>query len=233
MSRFTQLALLFVITLLSACGEVTVFGHVVREGHPKPEAGSNSAPNNESATATSDSSSTSSTSSASAAPTTTQSKSTSGPIGAMSSKPVIVQAPTTHLIKAVTLLMTPEVTARLNNDHRLNTKDLLEVVKSELQSRKLFDTDSPSSVTLQIYIDQYELHANTNFVAFGSTPHTGTLAGNLTLRDAQDNDVPVSHVEAYARIAVPESGDTPDLLRPLYKQFAITVGNALIAPALP
>lgn len=126
--------------------------------------------------------------------------------------------------------MTPEVTALLSKDHRLSTKDLLDALKSELQTRKLLDPDS-SSVTLVVYIDHYELRANTNFVIFDSTPHTGTLAGNLLLRDSQDNDTPLSHIETYSRIAVPESGETPELLQPLYKQFAVTVANALLAPA--
>lgn len=209
MTRYIQLFLLLAITLLSGCGEVTVFGHVVREGHSKTEVKGEPASNTTSQAATSSSNSSSNSSKSSET------------------------APPIRLIKAVTLLMTPEVTAALAKDHRLNTNELLTVIRAELHSRKLLDADASSSVTLMVYIDQYELHANTNFVIFGSTPHTGTLAGNLTLRDSQDNDVPLSHVEAYSRISVPESGETPDLLQPLYKQFALTVANALVAPTHP
>jgi hypothetical protein len=137
-------------------------------------------------------------------------------------------------IKTVTLSIAPEMMDKMAKDSRFNKKALIDAIQSELQSRKLLDTsDSQTGTTLSIYIDNYDLHATTNFVIFGVRPHTGTLAGNLALRDEQGEATPVSHVEAYSRISVPESGEDQKLLQPLYHEFAVTVANSLGGTHVP
>jgi hypothetical protein len=112
-------------------------------------------------------------------------------------------------------------------DSRFNSKVLLDAINAELQSRKLLDsTDSKDGTTLAIYIDNYDLHATTNFSIFGSRPHTGTLAGNLTLND-ETKSITVAHIEAYSRISIPETGEDQNVLHPLYHDFAVTVANSI------
>ena len=244
MQKFDTLLLLLMMTLLSGCGEVVVFGHVVREGHAKTEVKQDATP-----TAVSSSSASSSSAAASSSRSSTSASATpivpatppitpSQPatpaaltaVSAVASEPD--KAPAIQPVAAVNLAFTPEVTDKLVKDSRVNTDDLLNAIKTELQSRGLLvdnksDNETQKGTTLVVYVDNYDLHANTNFVIFGVTPHTGTLAGNLMLRDEQGNDVPLAHVEAYSRISVPQ-GDAPKtLLQPLYKDFAITVANSL------
>jgi hypothetical protein len=80
---------------------------------------------------------------------------------------------------------------------------------------------------LVVYVDNYDLHANANFTILGSMPHIGTLAGNLMLLDEQRGTIPLSHIEAYSRISIPESGVNDELLQPLYHQFAVSIADSI------
>ena len=230
--------LLLVVVLLAGCGEVTVFGHVVREGSKTSEARKDSTP----APASTPTPAQTPVAAATTHTPVTPDQTTSAPSSVATSQNSSnsdedVKSSRIQHVKAVTLFVAPEVTNQVAKDStadsRLDVGALLAVIKTELQSRGLFniseagDEASQSDVALEVYIDRYDLHANTNFVIFGSTPHTGTLAGNLLLRDEHDNTVPVSHVEAYSRIAVPESGQAKNLLQPLYHEFAVTVADSV------
>jgi len=226
------IALLFVSLLLTGCGEVTVFGHVVREGNKgtevKPESTTTTPSQASASTPTATLSkvvtTVAPTESTTQTPVVTPTTANSNPGTVSQSAKATIAQP----MNAVTLSIAPEVAGILTKDSRFNANALLNAIKLELQSRKLLNaSDSSPSFTLEIYIDHYDLHANTNFVMFGSTPHTGTLAGNLLLRDEQGDTVPLSHLEAYSRISVPETGDPKNLLQPLYLEFSVAVANSL------
>jgi hypothetical protein len=144
-----------------------------------------------------------------------------------------VASPTIQRVREVTLALTPQATEKVANDSRFNADALLDAIKSELQSRRLFDvngldvTDSRASVTAEISIDDYALRPMTNFVLFGSTANVGTLSGNLVLRDEHGNELQRRRIEAQARISIPESGAAENLLRPLYHEFAVAAVNSL------
>jgi len=228
--------MLLTVMVLSGCGEVTVFGHVVREGNQKTEVKEESSSSSSTTSATTAAVSSSSHSAASKTPTApvippvaaAQPQTPAGPAKIATSTAEPTRA-TNHQVKAVTLSIATEVTNKTSTDSRFDSKVLLETIEAELQSRKLLDTsDSQTATTLAIYIDNYDLHATTNFSIFGAKPHTGTLAGNLMLTNEQGESTPVSHVEAYSRISVPESGEDKNLLQPLYRDFAVTVANSLV-----
>jgi len=241
-----KLNVLLLLLALAGCGEVTVFGHVVRQGHPKAE-GSEQSSSAASSVATAlvvtqaTSSSSSSHSAASSAPPTP----VKPPVNPTQPSPLPASIKTTTVgdkansgiqhLKTVTLSIAPEMMDKIAVDSRFNSKILLQTIKTELQSRQLLDRGDDSSdrnetaagATLSIYIDNYDLHATTNFIIFGVKPHTGTLAGNLVLRDEQGGTTPIAHVEAYSRISLPESGEDKNVLQPLYNDFAVTVANSL------
>jgi hypothetical protein len=214
---------------------VTVFGHVVREGKAKTEVKeeSNSSSSTASqATAATSSSNQSPVPSTPATPVIPPVAPVQSPTPSQLAKPVTNATEPTRTairqVKMVTLSLAPDMMNKTSADSRFNDKALLEVVKTELQSRKLLDTsDTQTGATLSIYIDNYDLHATTNFSIFGAKPHTGTLAGNLMLSDEQGESTPISHIEAYSRISVPENGGDKNLLQPLYRDFAVTVANSL------
>lgn len=228
------IALLLITALLAGCGEVVVFGHVVREGDKTPEVKPASAPASTPATASSPASQETATSTpstpstvntANPAPSPTASTVVATSSGADTSAPA--SAPVRH-VKDVTLTIAPEVTKDMGNDSRFDHSALLDAVKAELQARRLLESGhSNTGTTLEIYIDHYELHPSTNFVIFGATPNTGKLAGNLALRDEQDNVVTIAHIEAYAHISVPQEGEDRQLLQPLYHEFAVTTADTL------
>ena len=201
-----QILLLLTVALLAGCGEVIVFGHTVREAHPASESKSGSAPAPAAAT-TSSATSTSVAPAANAAATAT-------------AIPIIK-------VKAVTISIAPQAADKIAADSRFSSDALLDAIKRELQSRKLFDVnDLPSSSSVKISIDDYALHPKTNFALFGYIPNTGTLDGNLVLHD--EHDVSSSrHVEAQTSVSVPVSGEVDNMLQPLYHEFAVMVVDTL------
>lgn len=241
MTSRIQIVLLLALVLLSGCGEVIVFGHVVREGNKS--AGSAASSSAASAPAATDTKAVAPAAASTAAPATTAAATattqTSTPTTgqavpetvAGSSAPVATVKPTdptVHQVQGITLTIAPTLAASLAKDSRFNKDTLLHDIKAELLTRGLLQPgDSQSGITLEIYIGHYDLHANTNFVIFGATPHTGTLVGNLLLKDAQDDALPSFRIEAHARISIPEGNEPRTLLEPLYHEFAVTVADSL------
>ena len=226
------IALLLTITLLAGCGEVVVFGHVVREGDKTSEAKPGATAPVSTSPATSPSTTATPSAQSSDHPATTPAASaTNNAVVATSSDTAAdasVNAPVVRHVNAVMLTIAPEVIKEIASEPRFDSKALLEAIKAELQTRKLLETGhSTTGTTLEVYIDHYELHPNTNFVIFGATPNTGKLAGNLALRDEQDNVTTIAHIEAYSHISVPQEGEDRQLLQPLYHEFAVTTADTL------
>jgi hypothetical protein len=195
-----QITLLLTITLLAGCGEVVVFGHTVREGHAKTEVKTESAPVPVAATNTASTSSTAS---------------------------ATTKAPTRPAIqvKAITISIAPQAAEKIAKDSRFSTNALRDAIRSELKSRKLLDvSDSATGSTMEIFIDNYELHPTTNFAIFGYVPNAGTLTAKLVLNDEQGTP---RHIEAHAKVSVPAAGEVDNMLQPLYREFAVTVVDTL------
>jgi len=213
--------------LLAGCGEVVVFGHVVREANKSIEVKADAQVAAPTTSTTVSSATTTTTATETAGSVQPEANSSTAKMGAKAgtetdtntsakTAPAVVgkseKRTAIQHVKAVTLSFTPEIMEKVSKDSLFDAKALLDAVNSELQSRGLVATDKQATPTLSIYIDNYDMHANTNFVMFGSTPHTGTLAGNLSLRVDEDEAALISHVETYSRISVPDNGQSKDLL---------------------
>ncbi len=242
-----QIALLLTVVLLAGCGEVIIFGHVVREGNKstevKPESPPPAPPATNPISATDPVTTTTPAAAVSEpvapAPVTPANK-TTAPIAntpptspaAPNSAPAVinqpVKVPTIQRVKEVSLSVTSKAVEKVAKNSRFNANALLDAIKAELQSRNLFDAASlQAGGTLEISIDDYELHPNTNFVIFGATPNTGTLAGNVISHDENANALSTHHIETQTRISIPESGEAKNLLQPLYHEFAVAVADSL------
>jgi hypothetical protein len=144
-----------------------------------------------------------------------------------------VVSPAIQRVREVTLSLTPQAAGKVANDSRFNAGALLDAIKVELRSRRLFDVNgldvagSRASITAEIFIDDYALRPTTNFVLLGSTINAGTLSGNLVLRDEHGNELQRRRIETQARVSIPESGEAANSLWSLYHEFAVAAANSL------
>jgi len=200
------------VALLAGCGGgLIVFGHVVREGNgtsgTKPDSTTVAQPQG-------------------SAPTSSQSAAT--PAGAATATP-------RAWVKEVTLSIEPKAAERVAADSRFDADALRGAIEAELRSRRLLDSAEAqdTSTTVTISIENYDLHADTNFAIFGSTPYTGALEGTLVRRDERGETSAVSRIEAHAALSVPADGEAKNLLAPLYRQFAVAVADTLTGRHTP
>ena len=131
-------------------------------------------------------------------------------------------------VRAVSVVLTEQATAKVATDAKFNVDALLSAVKSELQSREALD-DATAQVTAvaEIVIEDYALHPTSNVILFGQIISTGVLNGALRVRDSQGNQLSNRRVEAKARVSIPAKGESENPLGPLYREFAIQTGNTL------
>ncbi len=202
-----HLVLLLILGLLAGCGEVVVFGHTIGEKSPVPEVVTESSGAN--------------------APSMSAA---SAPASVSTAK--AVASATVQRVRAVTLSLTPDATAKVANDPRFTADALLAAVKSELQSRKLLDeTDARAAATAEISIDDFAVRPTSNAVIFGRIISAGRLNGDIRVRDADDKDLRSFKVEAASQVSIAASGDTPNPLGALYHRFAVLAADRLAGVA--
>jgi hypothetical protein len=138
------------------------------------------------------------------------------------------QAPQVQRVSSVTIVITPQAATKVDIDSRFSADALLLAIKTELQTRKLFDDpDSGASGAAVISIDDYSMQPTSNVILFGNIISAGTLNGDIRMRDGQGNDLPNRRVEAKARVSIPANGESKNPLEPLYRQFAVNIANNL------
>jgi hypothetical protein len=131
-------------------------------------------------------------------------------------------------VRAVSVVLTEQVAAQAADDAKFNVAALLTAIKSELQSREALDESSAQvTAVAEIAIDDYALHPTSNVILFGQIISTGVLNGTLRVRDAQGIELSNRRIEAKARVSVAAKGETENPLGPLYREFAIQMGNTL------
>lgn len=217
MLRLSLLSM-FLLTMLAGCGEVIVFGHVVREGSPSSKSAPEAAP---------------ATPAAQTAPETAAVTSAAQPAApaapTQTSAALIAKAPATaHVVKAVNLTLTPEAAGKVAGDSRFATAALLEAIRAELRSRKLLDEqDAHASGTAEVLIDEVGMRPTVNAVVFGYQMMAGTLSGDLRLADAGGNALPDSRIVAESRLTIAADGTDKNPLGPLYHRFAVLTGDRL------
>lgn len=200
------LRVLFLGSLITMTTAVTGCGHVAVFGHTIGESTTSTPPPSSSDAATNSSAAVSE-----------------------KSNPV---APELQKVKGVIVVLTKEAAEKVTTDSKFSAEAFLEAIKKELTSRYvLHESDSQVTSILEIVIDEYALQPSSNAILFGQIIHNGKLYGALRVRDAKGNDWN-NRIEARARVSIAAKGETKNPLAPLYREFAIAVGNTLTGVTL-
>lgn len=142
-----------------------------------------------------------------------------------------------HVVKTVTVALTPQAAARIANDPRFDVRALLEAVNGELRARQLLadtqsnGTQSNGSGTAEISIDDFAMRPTSNAVVFGFVISAGTLNGAVRVRDVDGKDLQSFQVEAAAQVSVAAKGENVNPLAPLYRRFAVLTADRLSGTA--
>jgi hypothetical protein len=203
MPRLAALSVLLV-TLLTGCGQVIVFGHVV--GDHKT--------------------SSSQTDTAAATPAPATADESAAPV----STPLPQRTPAIpHIIKAVNITITPEASAKVTGDaSRFSADALLDAIKTELKSRKLLDEQDPHAAgTAEVVVDRLDTRPTTNAIVFGYKMLAGTLEGDIRVTGLEGSESTGSRLVAESKLTVSVSGDDKNPLGPLYKRFAVLAADRL------
>jgi|KBSMisStaDraftv2_1062788.scaffolds.fasta_scaffold761017_1 hypothetical protein len=236
-------ALILALATLTGCGEVVVFGHVVRENPPKTEAAAPDAttaadasnpateaaapkPATEAATSVPATEATAAkpASEATAPKPATVAKSAHG-----TSATATTGLPQAHALHAVNVTLSPASQA---GDASVDAAALLDAIRTELRSRNLLDEQNPSADgTAEVRIESAATHRTVNAVIFGRQPMAGTLTGELHVSRASGEELPVSTIVAESRWTVADDGQDKNALGPLYSRFATLAADQLTGSA--
>jgi hypothetical protein len=204
---------LVIVTMLTGCGQMIVFGHVVGE---KPAPVQPNTEGSDSATPAPQSS----------APAQAAATGASTPAIAQpaAKSPVIA-----HAVKAVNLTITPEASAKVTGDaSRFAADALLAAIKAELKSRKLLDEQDPNATgTAEVMVDRLATRPTTNAVVFGYKMLAGTLEGDIRVIGLQGGESTGSRIVAESKLTIAASGDDKNPLGPLYRRFAVLAADRL------
>jgi hypothetical protein len=195
---------------LAGCGEVVVFGHVVRENPSKAEAAPSEpttaalAPKPETATGSTHA---------------TRQNSAAASAG----------LPAPPLLHAVNVtLSAPGQTG----DASVDAAALLDAIRTELRSRNLLDEQNPSADrTAEVRIESATTHPTVNAVIFGRQPMAGTLIGELQVSSASGDELPASRIVAESRWSIADDDQDKNALGPLYSRFAVLTADELSGSA--
>jgi len=199
-------SLILSLAALTGCGEVVVFGHVVRENPPKTEAPA-TMPATEAAAQT-------------PADATDPAHATH-----QTSAPAAADPPAAHLLRAVNVTLSPASQA---GDASLDAAALLDAIRTELRSRKLLDEQNPrAGGTAEVVIESATTRPTVNAVLFGYQPMAGTLTGELHVSSASGDELPPSRIVAESRVTIAVDGQNKNPLGPLYRRFAELTADKL------
>jgi hypothetical protein len=195
------------VALLSGCGQVAVFGHVVGE---KPQTESRPAPE-----------------------TPTSGNSNGSPATASPAKGALQSL---QLVKALKISVAPKATENVASDATFSPDALVAAVRAELASRNLLAAPtSPTAATLEIQVSQVVLRPSTNAVVFGYKMMASTLIADLTMAGSEEKAATPFHLSAEARLTIsarnddndPDQSKKRDPLTPLYRRFAVLTADRI------
>jgi hypothetical protein len=208
-------ALILSLATLTGCGEVVVFGHVVRENPPKTEAPV-SKPATEPATPEPATEAAAPKPGNATDPTQATRQTSASAAGDL---------PTVHLLSAVNVTLSPASQA---GDASFDAAALLDAVRTELRSRSLLDEQTPhAGGTAEIVIESATTRPTVNAVLFGYRPMAGTLTGELHVSSASGDELPTSRIVAESRVTIAADGQNKNPLGPLYRRFAELTADKL------
>jgi hypothetical protein len=237
-------SLILPVAALTGCGEVVVFGHVVREDPAKTEAAAQkpateqatSKPTTEAAASQSATEAVASNPPADEAvaskpaaeetvapnPATATESTHAAP---QTSSPAATAVPAAHVLHAVNVTVSPASQA---GDAGVDAAALLDAIRAELKSRKLLDEQNPSADgTAEVLIDSAAMHPTVNAVIFGQRPMAGTITGEVRLSSASGEELPTSRIVAESRFTITDDGQNQNALGPLYRRFAVLTADEL------
>lgn len=243
MVRVTVLAVWMALlaALLSGCGQVMVFGHVMGERRaqtaqpeviaaqpeaaapePAAEAGQPGAGATQPAPTAREPAAAAAQPDASDAPSA-------------DARVASAPAPVAHVVKSVNVIVTSEVTSQATGAASRFTADaLLDAIKTELKSRKLLDEQNPhASGTAEIVVDELATRPTSNAVLSGYKMLAGTLEGEIRVTGSRDVDSTGSRIVAQSKLTVAASGEDPNPLGPLYRRFAVLAADRLAGVTSP
>jgi hypothetical protein len=199
-------SLILSLATLTGCGEVVVFGHVVRESPPKAEA-----PVSKAATE----------------PAAPKPANATDPTHAtpQASATAAAELPAAYLLRAVNVTLSPAPQA---GDASVDAAALLDAIRTELRSRSLLDEqNSHAGGTAEVVIESATTRPAVNAVIFGYRPMAGTLTGELHVSSAGGDELPASRIVAESRVTIAEDGQNKNPLGPLYRRFAELMADKL------
>jgi hypothetical protein len=207
-SVMIRLLTLLIVPLaaLTGCGEVVVFGHVVREDPSKTEA-----------TVAKPATDAAAPKPATATNSTHASRQTSAPAAA--------GLPAGHVLHAVNVTLSPASQA---GDSGVDAAALLDAIQTELRSRNLLDEQNPAADgTAEVLIENVTARPTVNAVVFGKQPMAGTLTGELRVSSTSGEELPTSRIVAESRLTIADDGHDKNPLGPLYRRFAVLTADEL------
>jgi hypothetical protein len=197
-----SVSLIVLTVMLLGCGEVVVFGHVVREAPPKGEP-------------------------ATSTPAAADDAARATPPDAP--RPLPAGSPAAQPLHAVNLTLSPAVQAGSSG---VAADALMDAIRNELRSRNLLDEQNPQADgTAEILITEANLRPTVNAVVFGYRMMAGTLTGDLRVSGASVGERPASRIVAESRLKIPEEGGDRQPLGPLYRRFAVLTADELTGVA--
>jgi hypothetical protein len=213
---------------LAGCGEVVVFGHVVRENPSKAEAVA-SKPAIEAAPSQPATEAAAPTSATEAVAPKPEIATGSTHATRQTSAAASAGLPAAHLLHAVNVtLSAPGQTG----DASVDAAALLNAIRTELRSRNLLDEQNPSADrTAEVRIESATTHPTVNAVIFGRQPMAGTLIGELQVSSASGEELPASRIVAESRWSIADDGQDKNALGPLYSRFAMLTADELSGSA--
>ena len=207
------LASLILCLALTGCGEVVVFGHVVRENPSKAEASASKA-------------------AAEPAEPRPATEAASSPVTEAAVPEPAAETPATAAAgsSAAPLLHAVNVTLSATSQAGGTSVDaaaLLDAIRTELRSRALLDEQNSSADrTAEVLIESATTHPTVNAVVFGRQPMAGTLTGELHVSSAS-GELPTSKIVAESRFSIADDGQDKNALEPLYRRFAVLTADEL------
>ncbi len=207
-------ALVLSLATLTGCGEVVVFGHVVRENPPTTEAPASKPATERAAPSATEAAAPKPANATDPAQATLQ-----------TSAPDAGDLPATPLLGAVNVTLSPASQA---GDASLDAAALLDAIRTELRSRNLLDEQNPrAGGTAEVVIESATTRPTVNAVLFGYQPMAGTLTGELHVSGASGDELPTSRIVAESRVTIAVDGQSKNPLGPLYHRFAELTADKL------
>jgi len=202
----SRLTLVSVLTaaLLSGCGQVAVFGHVVGE-RPAPAASS---------------------------PVTNTAAASEAPAKVAGAEGSKQPSAAVHALKSVTIKVASKADEGVASDAKFTPEALLDAVRTELRARGLLDEQKPdASGAAEIQVSEVTLRPASNAILFGYKTMSATLIGDVQLNGADKSTPPSFHVLAQTRVTISvqanKDGRGKDPLGPVYRRFAVLVADRL------